>query len=426
MILYLFIAIIVIFLTAFAYIRIKFKFWADQPVMHIYDVQYWFKNKGIIEQLLPEKNKYCNFKSIETREFSTVSDIKMTEFINLIQNNYLKNNDNMYLPLKSNIVPYFVGHNSASYWSFYWEDKLAHRIKDGAIVKDKTLIGVITGRPLNITINNGNKDAHFTAFYVDYLCVHKSHRKKGIAPQLIQTHEYNQRFANKSIAVSLFKREEELTGIIPLCIFNTYAFSMKNWCKPQDLNADMQVVRCGKTNFHHLVPLLRDGDGDGSITLHNDNNENNDNNKKKSSTLFDITVIPELGNIMELIKSDNIFVYMLLHDDAIIGAYFFRKTCTFIKKDKEALSCFASIYNTAISDNMKKEFIHGYKMALAQICAIPGQIFHYAVVEEISNNDLIVQDLIKKTKPYITSPTAYFFYNFAYSTFKANKVLIIS
>ena len=31
-----------------------------------------------------------------------------------------------------------------------------------------------------------------------------------------------------------------------------------------------------------------------------------------------------------------------------------------------------------------------------------------------------------KTKPSIISPTAYFFYNFAYLTFKPEKVLIIN
>ena len=408
MILYLLIVIIIIIIACFAFIRLKFKFWADQPVMHIYDIKYWFKNKGIIEQLLPEKNKYCNFKSIEMREFTTVSDIKLTEFINLIQNNYLRNKDNVFLPLKQNIVPYFVGHNTLSFWSFYWEDTLVQRIKDDSIVKDKKLLGVITSRPLNIIIYNGNKDAKFQAYYVDYLCVHKLHRKKGIAPQLIQTHEYNQRYANKSIAVSLFKREDELTGIIPLCIFNTYAFSMKNWNKPFDLSADIKLVRCGKVNIHYLFPLL-----------------NNDKEETESTnTLFDITILPEIGNILELIKTDNIFVYMLVKNDIIIGAYFFRKSCTFIKKDQEALSCFASIYD--FRTGLKDEFIHGYKMALSQICALPGATFHFAVIEAISSNDIIVNNLMKKTIPCIVSPTAYFFYNFSYSTFNANKVLVIN
>jgi hypothetical protein len=41
-------------------------------------------------------------------------------------------------------------------------------------------------------------------------------------------------------------------------------------------------------------------------------------------------------------------------------------------------------------------------------------------------NILIIDNIKTKTKPLIISPTAYFFYNFAYPTFKSNKVLIIN
>lgn len=401
MILYLFAAIIIIIIIFFAYIRIKFKFWADQPVMHIYDVQYWFNNKGIIDQQFPEKNKYCDFKSIETIPFNKVSDIKKTQFTNLIRHNYLRNRDNEFLPLIANIVPYFVGHYTNSYWSFYWEDTLVQNIKENTIIKDKKLLGVITSRPLHVIINNGDKDAKFNIYYVDYLCVNKSHRKKGIAPNIIQTHEYNQRHLS-NISVSLFKREDELTGIIPLCVYKTYAFSMKQWCKPLDLDPSIQLIKCGKETLHHLFPLLT----------------------KTAINLFDITIMPEFSNIMELIKTDNIFIYMLLCEDEIEGAYFFRKSCTFIEKGAEALTCFASIYNkkSAVSAN---EFIHGYKVALS-LCCTQGSAFQFAVIENISNNDIIIENLMLKTVPYIVSPTAYFFYNFAHHTFNSNKVLILN
>jgi hypothetical protein len=38
----------------------------------------------------------------------------------------------------------------------------------------------------------------------------------------------------------------------------------------------------------------------------------------------------------------------------------------------------------------------------------------------------LINNIKNKTKPFITSPTAYFFYNFAYPTFKSNKVLIVN
>ena len=427
--LYLLFALTVAILLFFAYVRIKFKFWAIQPVMHVYDVKYWFSNKGIIQIELPKKNKYCNFKSIETISFDKTSNIKIDQFIHLIQNDYLSNNDNVFHPLKNNIVPYFVGHNTKSFWSFYWEDNLMQSIKHNTVVNDAQLIAVITSRPLQVVIYdginrekraNGEKHAKLQVYYVDYLCVKHTHRKKGIAQEMIQTHEYNQSHLNLSMQVSLFKREDELTGIIPLCVYNTYAFSMKNWCKPAVMFGEIALIRCGKENIHFLSPLLQRDD------------------------MFDITIMPEMGNILELIKTNNIFVYMLVNavNHETVGAYFFRKSCTFIKKGAEALVCFASIFeNGATNDNsLRNQFIHGYKVALSQICESNNAnntaannankdcstSFQFAVVEDISANNIIIQNLMEKTSPLVVSPTAYFFYNFACPTFKSNKTLIIN
>ena len=60
----------------------------------------------------------------------------------------------------------------------------------------------MTGRPLHVVINNGMNDAKFDVYYIDYLCVDKSYRKKGIAPEVIQTHYYNQSHINKNITVN--------------------------------------------------------------------------------------------------------------------------------------------------------------------------------------------------------------------------------
>ena len=52
--------------------------------------------------------------------------------------------------------------------------------------------------------------------------------------------------------------------------------------------------------------------------------------------------------------------------------------------------------------------------------------FGFCAIENISHNNIIINNIMLKTKPSIISPTAYFFYNFAYPTFKAEKVLILN
>ena len=385
-----------IFFIIYIYIRLKYGFWVVQPVFHVYDFIYMLKPPGIINHHLPEKNKYTNFKNVDTTIFEEVSKIKQSRFVNFIRNNYLQNNENVFSPKSENIIPYFNGHNTKSFISFYNEENLMIDLKKGNMVEDKKIIGIMSSRPIHITINNNDKDANFDAYYVDYLCVDKIYRKKGIAPQIIQTHEYNQRHLNKNIVVSLFKREDELTGIVPLCFYSTYGFSVNKWTKPDELHPSYKMLEINSQNFHFLSDFIK-----------------NNNNK------FDIVINTEVTNIIELIKTNNIFIYVILLDDEIICAYFFRKTCTFVEKNMEVLSCFASINNC--DDNI---FIQGFKISFWKIAA--EKYFGFAAIEEISHNNIIIDNLKIKTTPLIVSPTAYFFYNFAYPTFRADKVLIIN
>jgi hypothetical protein len=317
----------------------------------------------------------------------------------------LKNKENVFEPKEENIIPYFKGHNTKSFFSIYNEEDLLYDLKKGTTIPDLKMIAVMTSRPLHITINNGNKDANFDAYYVDYLCVDKSYRKKGIAPQMIQTHHYNQRHLNKNISVSLFKREEELTGIIPLCVYSTYGFSVKKWTKPAEFHPSYKLLEITGHNFRFLNDFI-----------------------KKNKDSFDIFIISEIANIIELIKSKNIFVYVILDNDNehnIIAAYFYRKTCVFVEKGMEVLTCVASIFDESQLNNDDNDlFIQGFKISFWKIAA--ENYFGFCAIENISHNNIIIENLKIKTTPLIVSPTAYFFYNFVYSTFSSQKVFILN
>jgi len=403
------IAFIILFIILFfIYIRVKFKFWALQPVFHFYDLYYWIVNVGIICKELPSKNRYTNFKNIKTISYDILTEQNIKEVTLLVQLNYLRNNDNTFTPQTENIVPYFRGHNHKSFWSFYREPEILLDTKTSTTIDNQKLIAVITGRSLHVTFynNNGYKKGELDVYYIDYLCVDKLHRKKNIAPQLIQTHEYNQSHLNRKICVSLFKREEELTGIIPLTIYKTYCFNMKKWTKPIELTSNIKVLHGDKQNIYYLYNFI--------VEL------------TKQQGKWELTVCPEMSNLIELVTSENIFIIMLVIEAEIVATYIFKKTCTFIEKDKEIISCIASFFKT--NELSRDEFIQGFKVALWSVLQKikDKNKFHYLIVEDISDNHYIINNLCIKTHPLAVSPTAYFFYNFAYSTFNSNQILIIN
>lgn len=388
----------------FIYIRLKYKFWVLQPVFHFYDIYYWFINVGVIRKELPEKNRYVNLEKITTKPFENIDEETLKQIVLLIRLNYLRNNENKFEPKKENIVPYFVGHNTKSFWTYFMEPELLIDNKTGKTIEEKKIISVITSRPLHVKINNSRKDAEFDVYYVDYLCVHRGWRKKNIAPQMIQTHEYNQSHNNRQICVSLFKREEELTGIIPLTVYKTYCFNMRNWRQPDQLEARITVLTGDKQNIYYLYNFI------------------NEATRNEMANKWDITIYPEISNLMELVSTKNLFVKMLVIEGNIEAVYIFRKTCTFIEKEKDIISCIASINGTNMST---RDFIKGFKVSLWSIIK-DHKNFGYLTIEDISDNTCIINNISIRTHPLVVSPSAYFFYNFAYSPFKSERCLIIN
>lgn len=394
--------ILLLLILIFLYIRMKYRFWTLQPVFHFYDIYYWIYNVGIIRTELPEKNRYTNLKQINTISFDKLTKKELKDFTLLVQLNYLRNKENKFSPLQINIDPYFIGHNTKSFFSFYKIPDILIDNKTNTTIDSEKLIGVMTSRPLHVKINKNE----FDVYYVDYLCVNRNFRKKNIAPQLIQTHEYNQSHSNKSISVSLFKREEELTGIIPLTVYKSYCYCMKNWSKPISLNSKISLLTGDSQNMYYLYNFIKKFE-----------NKISNNNSK-----FEIIIYPEISNIIELVKTQNLFIKMLVVDTEIEAIYIFRKTCTFLEKDKEMISLIASINGQKLTT---QEFIQGFKIALWDNI-INSKTFSHLLVENISDNYIINNNISLKTAPFAISPMAYFFYNFAYCPFKSNKCLIIN
>lgn len=351
---------------------------------------------GIINDKLPLKNKYTNFKNITTLQFEEISQIKMNKFVNFIRNNYLQNGDNTFRPSTKTIISQFASHNSSSYFSFYTENIKLNFKNSNDIIEDAKILGVLTSRPLNVIINS-SQTVKFELYYADYLCVDVKHRKKGIAPQLIQTHEYNQRNLNKNIKVSLFKREDHLTGIMPLCVYKTYGFHIFKWNKPLPLHSKYSMININKENLYKVIDFI-----------------------KINISLFDIIIKPDCSNILQQLQNESMLICTIILKDEIQCIYFFKRTHTCIEKNMEILTCSASI---KLPEFPNEFFIQGFKIMFWDY----AEKYYYGccVIENISQNNLLIENICIKTKPFITSPTAYYFYNYACRPFNPEKVLII-
>ena len=166
--------IICLIIVFYIGLKILFPFWCIQPVFHIYDLWYYFVSPKVITHKLPRiDQKYVNMKNIKVVYGNEDNEVYIEEMAKLVKNHYLRSKDLNYIPYKSHIVPY-LSVKDVIILHYYYADRI---------------IGTITLRSVDCTISGVTLPMQ----YVDYLCVHGDHRKKGIAQQLISTLYYYQR-----------------------------------------------------------------------------------------------------------------------------------------------------------------------------------------------------------------------------------------
>lgn len=376
------IIIIIIAIVVYIYHKLtKYKFWIHQPVFHIYDIKYYLFPCGIINKHLPVQNKYCNVEEIQSSVINTKNIQSLKPFQTFICQNYLQTSHTKYSPQINNIVPYFTQTNSSNK-SFI---SLFLTTSSSPTSNDINIIGTITTRPLYIYTYGTTIDIH-TCYYVDYLCVAPDYRNKNIAPQLIQTHHYYQSHQNKQVQVSLFKREGILTSIVPLCVYDAHTFHIDT------IHDEIELNNC-TVNIPEMEEI---------------------NNKYPHISLL---IFPSTKVLKKLISSKNLYI-LTIRDNL----YVFKNDATFHKNER-VFSCIGSMKQ---SNSTEIEFIEGFYSA---VYFIQNQCrFEYLTIEDISDNYIFLTAIKLNQQRFqllSSSPFAYFYYNYATSTYNSHNMCII-
>lgn len=382
----------------YTYIRLSYGFWYYQPVFHLYDLHSYIFPCGIVQYNLPEKDKFTNtddivMYTIDDKIYSPI----FQQIVHFINNHYMAKSSLNYILKTDEVFPYFSHHKHPSFLSLYKKNKLLVYNSNDNLIPYTEKIGVMTTRPVQVWIRNMSPKQKLYAYYVDYLCVHKDHRKKGIAPEVIQTHYYMQRRNNKSILANLFKREGELTGIVPLCVFKSYMFPIKNIRINTILSPNLQYVACNKSNIHVINDFMID-----------------------NGELFNINICVDLGNLLHLIEKELYYLYFMmdtLNHENILACYILKSINTSVENNK-VISCVGSICVSSLPHN---EFVSGFQHIIIGL----NSKYDYVDIESLSHNQIIIDELTDDINPVSTCPMAYFFHNYVYNTLLSKKVLII-
>lgn len=396
--------LVIMIVILYTYIRISYGFWFYQPVFHLYDIYSYMFPCGIVEYDMPKYTKFTNLQDISmysVNELLDTNNYKWKNFVHFIARQYHKTDTSYFLPREKHVTPYFTNHTHPCFISFYYDSLILEDIKEKTMIPTKKIVSVMTSRPMEIIFNRSYRRDKMSVYYIDYLCVHADYRKRGIAPEIIQTHYYSQRRKNGIIHANLFKREGELTGIVPLCLYTSHLYPLSYDLMHGSLPPNINVIECTKSTLFYLSDFMKD-----------------------NASLFDINICCEVSNILDLINTGNYLIYFILDQDEecsrqIRGCIILKRTRVFVEKNKEMLSCIASMKEPALSDDL---FYDAFRCVLSKIKIH----FSYLMIENISHNNYLINKMRSHDQQeMVVTPMAYFFHNFIYNTLPANKVIIV-
>lgn len=408
MIHYILLSITIILFVAFAYVKLRYPFWNIQPVYHKYDIwRYFYSNPFTIQKFRPMKTKFCDFNNIKTKDYLELSDADKRDVSNILQCYYIPSENIIHNISIEDIEAILTGQLETSYVSIYREPEYKAVSRPGEntdIITTQKTMGVICSHYLNFYYReaaNQDKMVESQCYFIDYLSVDRNKdasTNKLIRRKLLQTHEYQQRLRNPKVLVSLIKKEGELfDGIVPLTEFKTYMFNLRNIHFPP-LPADFEVLEINSENIDILLDFL-------FIQK---------NVVETSPFAFDIMTIPDVGNLVALIKRRLLYVFCLRNGDEIYGIYFIRdlkRQYENTEHDSEinGLVCSASIAN---SDSLELFYL-GYLHGLRQIIKRNTK-YKVMSIEAVGHNQHLLNKWLMKHTPTGISETAYYLYNMVY------------
>ena len=187
MIQYILLLIIIIVFLIYIILRVKFNFWAIQPVFHTYDIHHWLKPACVINTNLPKINKYVKPIDVETICIKEISQEERKLFVKFICENFQTNCS----PDSDDIFQYFSTLDP-SYLSVFLDDVFKSTTSQ-LNYRGRDVIGLITSRPLFLTFQ-GKSPMNIN--YFDNVSIRADRNKKDIETILTQTHHYNIRHIN--------------------------------------------------------------------------------------------------------------------------------------------------------------------------------------------------------------------------------------
>jgi len=387
-----FVVFVVLSLAYFVWIKIRYPFWNTQPVRHTYS---WLPKEGVMNQVLPKTKFYDTTGRVSTRDWSSVSNTEIDEMCRLLQSHWIPS-DRIFCGIQ---VPDLAASGASIMTTF--REKV-YSTGQGVEVETR-LLGFVLSRPAKLWVRGSDKtvvDIYSDKTVVDilaqdYLAVLRD-RPVEDTRRLFDTHEYNARLLKPEYKVSVFRKEVELLeGVVPLVEYTCYTFYLRN-LKVRRLPRDFSVVRVQTQNTDLLHDFLRAG-----------------------QQMFDVAITLEIGVLLNLLKTNQMYMYALKRGDQVFALYWFKNA--HVKSDLgDTLHFVASFRNTENEDLFRLGFSHSLREVLREF-----REYRMMMMDSIGHNGSVAELWTRTHDIIVETRCAYYLYNWGIPERMREQCLVI-
>lgn len=367
--------IILIILIFYIYIKLRYTFWVSQPVFHIYNLKQWIIPSGIIQNNLSKKQeKFYNWKII-TDNFQEISTEKKALICYFINTNLSKN---QFLSI------FQKGYNRC-YASFLY-DHMYIPLVDGTRHNTKKLISCMLSKTLDGVINKNKVKISYIHTYK----IHKTSKNKKLDYQkLFYTHYYNSRSIG-SPHIFLFKKQGYLPWVTPCTTYFSYNF-------------DTKYINIPNVNMPNNISIRQIKTGSLRMILHFFGEIKNK---------FAFYTIPDFANLKNMISTNLISLFAIMDNNNVVGLLIFRN---------------CNLYTTLIASACFPKYREYLFISLQNSLYILKKFKNYQLikVENISNNNYIIKEILKRKIAKQKIQISYYFYNFSICPFMSPSCFIL-
>ena len=389
------------------YIILRFKnkiahpYWYNQPVnfnsfANIHSLFPSLKGPHVIQEQLPEITKWTNYHNMRFISPNEITQQDIESCSAFLRENYQYTayDKFKYTITDTEFISNFLSHNNNAYIGMYYDE-------------NKELAGLTGSFPLNIELHRNDKttvqihnDVNFEniVYCNDFLCVKTDLRKREIAPKIMDTLVHKVRHTNAVSKIFISKRDNiKNEFIVPLTSYRFSIYRIKHWFHNSfDIHPSSRVLEITPQNIHFFYSYLF--------------------SVKERFTAF---IYPDMTNIIELLKQNCMYIYLILQNDKIFCSYIFKNDTTTYKDDSTVM-CIASI-NEGQSDQF---FIQGFYHILEKLHKDKG--YNVLHLEELADNNKLNNLVMKGNTPFIINKSGWFLYNYMHPKILSNQCLIIN